>query len=266
MNMKIITSIHNEQLKLIAKLLQNAKSRREHRATVLEGVHLLDAYLNANQLPKRVFIPKNRLVSPEIQRIINRLPEHLITLVEPGVLNKISQLTESEDIMTWIELPISGNLPISDDCVVLENIQDSGNIGTILRSAAAAGVVQIVLSKGCADVWSPKVLRAGMGAHFLLKIHERVDLLAWRESFSGSVLVTALTKKNNVSLYDKQLDLTRSVAWVFGNEGSGVSADMLAQASAAVRIPMLGATESLNVAMAATICLFEQMRQRLNAS
>lgn len=150
--------------------------------------------------------------------------------------------------------------------MVLENIQDSGNIGTILRSAAAAGVVQIVLSKGCADVWSPKVLRAGMGAHFLLKIHERVDLLAWRESFLGSVLVTALTKKNNVSLYDKQLDLTRSVAWVFGNEGSGVSADMLAQASAAVRIPMLGATESLNVAMAATICLFEQMRERLNAS
>ena len=264
MNMKIITSVHNEQLKFISKLLQNAKSRREHRATVLEGVHLLDAYLDASHLPKRVFVPQNRLANPEIQRIINRLPEHLITLVEHGKLNKISQLTEAEDIMTWVELPISDSLPISDDCVVLENIQNSGNIGTILRSAAAAGVAQIVLSKGCADVWSPKVLRAAMGAHFLLKIHERVDLLDWRESFSGDVLATALTEKNNFSLYDKQLDLTKPVAWVFGNEGSGVSADMLAQANATVKIPMIGATESLNVAMAATICLFEQMRQRLN--
>ncbi len=261
--MKIITSVHNEQLKLLSKLLQSAKHRREHRATVLEGVHLLDAYLNAGFLPKQVFVPSHRATLSEWAQQLGRLPEERITFVESGALNKISQLTDAEEIMTWIDLPDTGSLKTNGDCIVLENIQDAGNIGTILRSAAASGVKEVVLSKGCADVWSPKVLRAAMGAHFLLNVFERVDLTTWRDDYRGRVLATALTEQNNFSLYDKQLDLTQPTAWLFGNEGNGVSPECLARADATVKIPMLGATESLNVAMAATICLFEQMRQRL---
>ena len=144
--------------------------------------------------------------------------------------------------------------------MVLERIQDPGNIGTILRSAAAAGVGQVVLSADCADTWSPKVLRAGMGAHFALRLFVEPDLAAWRERCHVPLLVTAL-RRNSVSLYD--YDLRAPAAWLFGNEGAGVSGTMLAAASRLVHIPMAAQTESLNVAMAATVCLFEQMRQRL---
>ena len=165
--------------------------------------------------------------------------------------------------MALIGLPQASSLPQAGDCVVLEQVQDPGNVGTVLRSAAASGVANVILSGESADVWSPKVLRAGMGAHFLLNLYPRTDLSTWRAGYTGKVWATALTERDNHSLY--ALDLREPAAWVFGNEGSGVSADMLAEVSGTVKIPMLGATETLNVAMAATVCLFEQMRQRIEA-
>ena len=129
------------------------------------------------------------------------------------------------------------------------------------ESAAACGIRRIILGEDSVDVWSPKVLRAGMGAHFLLELYPRTDLAAWRENYRGVVRATALGGVNNRSLYE--LDLRGDSAWLFGNEGSGVSEAMLQAADGTVHIPMPGATESLNVAMAATVCLFEQMRQRL---
>ena len=146
---------------------------------------------------------------------------------------------------------------------MLDAVQDAGNVGTVLRSAAAAGIRHVVLGAGCADAYSPKVLRAGMGAHFALTLHERVDLRDWLAGYPHRTLATALTEHNNFSLYE--LDLRPPSAWIFGNEGSGVSPDILAAADATVKIPMQGAVESLNIAQAATICLFEQMRQRLAA-
>lgn len=261
--MKLITSVHNEQLKHLNKLIQSAKFRREQGQTVLEGIHLLDVYLNAGGLPNQVFVPSNRLHHHEVVALLARVSPDCITQVEPSALAKISSLSDAQEVMTLIDLPPSQVLPTQEDCVVLENVQDVGNIGTILRSVAASGVDTVILSKGCADVWSPKVLRAGMGAHFLLTIHERVDLLAWRGQYRSPVLVTALSEQNPYSLYDANLNLRQANAWVFGNEGAGVSVEILAQADATVKIPMLRNTESLNVAMAATVCLFEQMRQRL---
>lgn len=119
-----------------------------------------------------------------------------------------------------------------------------------------------ILSQDSADVWSPKVLRAAMGAHFLLNIHSRVPMMQWLAEYQDTVWATALSEHNNFNLYD--MNLRQPAAWVFGNEGSGVSAEVLEKVSASVKIPMLGQTESLNVAMAATICLFEQMRQRIH--
>lgn len=101
-----------------------------------------------------------------------------------------------------------------------------------------------------------------MGAHFLLNIHSRVPMMQWLAEYQDTVWATALSEHNNFNLYD--MNLRQPAAWVFGNEGSGVSAEVLEKVSASVKIPMLGQTESLNVAMAATICLFEQMRQRIH--
>ena len=261
--MKTITSVHNESLRQLSRLLSSAKARRESGQAVLEGVHLLDACLNAGGSPEAVYVPEGRLRRAEIQALLARLPEDKITVVSQGALEKISALSGGEDVMSLIVCPLQGGLPQSGDCVVLERVQDPGNVGTILRSAAACGIRQVIFGEDCVDVWSPKVLRAGMGAHFLLALYPRTDLSAWRAGYRDPVRVTALGGRDNRSVYS--LDLKPASAWLFGNEGSGVSENMLDSADGTVHIPMIGATESLNVAMAATVCLFEQMRQRLHA-
>lgn len=258
--MKLITSAQNGLLKHLAKILSSAKYRREQRQTALEGVHLLQAFLDSGGVPLQVLLPETRLNHPEICALIGRLPADGLYAAADKALAKISSLAEGADIIALIEMPCDKSLPPTGDCVVLEQVQDPGNIGTILRSAAAAGVKQIVADKGCADIWSPKVLRAGMGAHFLLDIAVRADLSEWRQLYREAVYATALDSRA-VPLY--ALDLRRPAAWLFGNEGSGASPAALALADKSVLIPMAGATESLNVAMAATVCLFEQMRQRL---
>lgn len=261
--MKQITSAHNEQLKHLAKLLSQAKARKEYGQTVLEGVHLLQVYLQNGFQPLQVYIPESKLNIHEISALRAELPDNLITVVGDAALSKITSLTEAEEVMTLIRIPQQESLPASGDCVVLDKVQDPGNVGTVLRSAAAAGIQQMVLSADSADVWSPKVLRSGMGAHFLLKLFTRVDLSEWRKMYTDKVWATALSEHNNFNLYE--MDLQQPAAWVFGNEGSGVGQAMLSAVDGCVKIPMLGATESLNVAMAATVCLFEQMRQRLQA-
>ena len=259
--MKQITSNQNEALKHLSKLLSQAKARREFGQTVLEGVHLLDAFLNAGGVPLHVFVPEGKWVQAEIQALLARIDAERVSVVNHSALSKITSLTDAEDIMTLIAIPINYEAPKRDDCVVLERVQDPGNMGTILRSAAASGVQQLVLSTDCVDIWSPKVLRAGMGAHFLLKFSNRADLTRWYAAYQQPVWATALSEINNHDLY--QLDLSAACAWILGNEGCGVSQVMQETATGTVKIPMLGATESLNVAMAATVCLFEQMRQRL---
>ena len=170
----------------------------------------------------------------------------------------MSQYSSVTDIITTASKPQSPALPFGQSCIILENIQDSGNVGTILRSAAAAGINHVLLTSGCADVYSPKVLRAAMGAHFLLQINEYIDIPTFLNSFTGTSLATALDKHSN-SLY--QTDLTEQIALIVGNEGAGVSPAVLQNVDQCIYIPMLGQTESLNVAMAATICLFERVRQ-----
>ena len=141
--------------------------------------------------------------------------------------------------------------------VLLEAIQDPGNLGTMLRSATAAGVDAVYLSAGCADAWSPKVLRGGMGAHFATQIIEQADLIAIAQAFDGIVCATALDAPN--SLF--HTDLTGKVGFAIGNEGAGLSAPLRAVTKCAITIPMPGQIESLNAAAALAVCVFERVRQ-----
>ena len=258
--MNTIESAQNPALKHLSKLLRSARARRESGQAVLEGAHLLAAYLQAGGQVLQAYVPASKMQQPETARLLSQLPSERVVQTVGAALQKITSLTDAEEITTLIALPPTEPFDAEADCVVLERIQDPGNIGTILRSAAAAGVGQVVLSADCADVWSPKVLRAGMGAHFSLRLFVEPDLVTWRERCRVPLLATAL-HRNSVNLYD--CDLCAPAAWLFGNEGAGVSETMLAAASRLVHIPMAEQTESLNVAMAATVCLFEQMRQRL---
>jgi len=139
---------------------------------------------------------------------------------------------------------------------MLEDIQDPGNLGSILRTALGAGVDTAFLSKGCTDVWSPKCLRGGQGAQFYLPIVEGVDLVEKLDTFTGSSYAMTVSDQ---SLY--QQDLTDPCLFVIGNEGAGLSDAVINHASQSLSIPMDPNLESLNAAAATAICLFERKRQ-----
>jgi len=145
--------------------------------------------------------------------------------------------------------------------VFLEGIQDPGNVGAILRSAAAFGISDAVLDAHCADAWSPKVLRAAMGAHFSMQIAERADLAKSMDRFAGKI--ACAVPRGGVPIAGA--DLSGRIGWLFGAEGRGVSEALAARATLKVTIPMPGGAESLNVAAAAAICFYELSRRGARA-
>jgi len=151
---------------------------------------------------------------------------------------------------------------VTDDCVVLDNVQDPGNVGSIMRTCAAAGIRRLVLTPGSAGAWSGKVLRAAQGAHFALEVYEQVAAATVLERLAVPMVVTTLADASDLYL----TALPEPAAWVFGHEGQGVGSELLAQAACRVRIPQTEGVESLNVAAAAAVCLFEQRRRRLTGA
>jgi TrmH family RNA methyltransferase len=179
-----------------------------------------------------------------------------------ALFHALSQVEHGVDLLFVIDTPQPRPVgTLERGAVLLDNLQDPGNVGSILRSAAAAGIAAVYCSPGTAFVWSPKVLRAGMGAHFGLEIHEQADLATLIRGAGVPVLATS--SHADTTLFDA--DLRQPVAWLFGHEGQGVSADLLALATQRLAIPHLGEMESLNVAASAAICLFEQVRQKTSA-
>jgi TrmH family RNA methyltransferase len=260
--MQPISSREHPFFKQLVKLERSAKQRRKNGLTLLDGIHLIEAYCAALGPPVNFITSKSGYAHTEIKRIIQKQTKKVVILSD-ALFCEASPVKTPTGIMAMIAIPEINAVSINQReafSVMLESIQDPGNLGSILRSAAAAGVCDVFLSKNCADAWSPKVLRAAMGAHFLLHIYERSDLLTVAQQFSGKVFSTSLHAKN--SLYQTQL--TGPIAFVFGNEGKGLSDEMLKISSAQIKIPMPGKTESLNAAAAAAICLFESVRQRIN--
>lgn len=262
--MQSITSREHAIFKQLAKLEKSARQRRIDGLTLLDGVHLIQAYLTAQQMPRKLIVSESGCKHLEIRSLLSGFSKHAeipITMFSDGLFRQISPVKTPTGILALIDIPSSAPNAINDDlvfCVLLEAIQDPGNLGSILRSAAAAGVSDVYLSDGCADAWSPKTLRAAMGAHFLLTLHEPSNLIQVAQRFNGRVIATTLQATQH--LY--QTDLSGPVAFVFGNEGAGLSPQMLQAANEQVTIPMYQQTESLNAAAAAAICLFEKVRQQ----
>ena len=146
----------------------------------------------------------------------------------------------------------------NEDCILLHGIQNPGNLGGIFRVAKAAGINNVLVSSNSVDVYNPKVLRASQGAIFGLNIFTNIDVLDFIDKYNYEIAAT--TPVAHKSLYDT--NLIQPIAWIFGNEGSGLGGDLLNKVKTSIAIPMYNDTESLNVVMAATVCLFEQMRQR----
>lgn len=256
--MSLITSRQNSLIKHIVRLLDSARERRKSAEFILEGIHLAQACRDAGWPVSQLLVAESALRHPEIARLLGAWTDFPPIVLVDALFAQIFDIQPSVGIALLLPLPEQRAGGTSDFMLLLDDVQDPGNVGTIMRTAVAAGVEQIFLSPGCADVWSPKVLRAAMGAHFLVDISADVDLAELIRSRSNKFLVTDLTATQ--SLY--QLDLRGPVAMIFGNEGAGVRAELRALASEKIIIPMPGRIESLNVAAAAAICLFECVRQR----
>lgn len=256
--MRHITSADNPRFRALLKLHESSRERRTAGLSLLDGVHLVGSYLERIGGPDTLVVSESKLHDPEVASIVGRtdMPEALV--LSDTLFRQLSSVATPTGILAAVKTPRPRAIPaVPGPCVLLEDIQDPGNLGSILRSAAAAGVDEIYLSRKCVQAWSPRVLRAGMGAHFAVSVFEDVDLEAFTGSYPGTVLAAAAAAGTPV--YDA--DLTGRVALVFGNEGAGLSPALRGRAHSTISIPMPGKTESLNVAAAAAVCLFERVRQ-----
>lgn len=254
--MDIIQSRQNALVKACIKLANSRRERLKSGKSLLDGVHLINAALGAGVDIDKLLVAVSAVEKPEIKQLVMQYPDKLV-MVDDVLFAEVSELTSLSGAVALWTLP-SKPVPVNRGLVlVLDGVQDPGNVGAILRTAAAVGVAQVWLSEQCADAWSPKVLRAGMGAHFLLPILERAPVVEWLSNFIGAKAVTTL--EASVSLY--QADLRADLALVMGSEGQGISPEVLALADLRLRIPMHAGLESLNVGAATAICLYERLRQ-----
>ena len=257
--MKAVSSRDNAAFKAMAKLATSTSERKRRGLTVLDGAHLVAAFLDSNREVDSLMVSAAALERTEIASLVDRVPASRVTVITEALFTALSTVDSATGLIAAAATPEGRAVPPDADLVlVLEGIQDPGNVGTLLRSAAAAGAGHAVLSGDCAFAWSLKTIRAAMGAHFALNIVEGVDLVAFLDAFKGTAV--ALVGESKRSLYE--VDLRGPLAIVVGNEGAGLTPAVRGHTDLTARIPMPGKMESLNAGVAGSLALFEAVRQR----
>lgn len=257
--LKRIQSRENPWYKSLVRLASSSRERRREGRAILDGPHLIAAWSACGGVAEALVASESGSARPEARALLEATPARTRVVVPDRMFDALAQVATPVGILAVVATPAPAAPPEAlDDALLLDGLQDAGNLGSILRSAAAAGVRTVCLAPGSVFAWSPKVLRAGMGAHFGLEIHESVRLEDLAARCRGRLIATDPRAERALDA----TDLRGPVAWIFGNEGAGISPALAARASDRVRIPMPGGAESLNVAAAAAICLFEQVRQR----
>ena len=272
MNFDLITSKENPLFKEIRNLQatgsKGQKARLASGQALLEGIHLVQTWVGDPAL--KILLTselglKNIEISQAVYEHIEICSDTKVYQLDSALWDLLSDLVNAPHIAGLLDLPKAYLTPpqsiatLDGDVVILDRIQDAGNVGSILRTAAAAGFTQVIATTGCAHLWSSKVLRAGMGAHRLLDLYEGWSNQQVLSAVTAPML--AATADAEEELFSLKKDLLRPVAWIMGSEGQGVSEDLLAQAKG-VSIPIDPRVESLNVSTAAAVCLFETMRIR----
>lgn len=255
MRLKPVISKDNPVFQGLLDLAQHRQARQQLQRTLLDGEHLVEEALLAGHRPLRLVFADGY---DGVERWAGRLPEVPMTSLPEGLFRRLSAVQHPTGMLAEIAIPGAQMTTEPRFAMFVEAVQDPGNLGALMRCAAAADVDRVCLSPGCAEAWSPKTLRGGQGAQFHLDIRERVDLAAAARAFRGGVY--AALPGASRSLFS--LDLGGPCAFVFGNEGTGLVGEVLAHAEP-FSIPMPGRAESLNVAAAAAVCLFERVRQGL---
>ena len=243
-----ISSRDNALIKDLRRLSQDNTAYRKQGRVWLEGDHLCRAALARGLKPVMAVFSESFWPPPHVlwaQAAIKNI------VIPDALLPEISGLESPARMGFVLELPAAPELQPGAASVILDRVQDAGNVGSILRSAAAFGFGQVIALKGTAALWSPKVLRAGMGAHFALRLMEGVE----PETLARLTVPIIVTSSHHGSFLHQQ-SLPMPSAWAMGHEGQGVSDNLMDSASLKVRINQPGGEESLNVAAAAAVCLY----------
>jgi TrmH family RNA methyltransferase len=251
-----ITSRANPLLVALRKLQRDGAAYRRSGPVWLEGEHLCAAALSRGVAVRQALVSASGWARSARRDLVRAAAR--VAVLPDELFAELGTLESPADIGFVIAAPPPAAPAAGVATVVLDRLQDAGNVGSILRSAAALGVQQVLALKGTAALWSPKVLRAGMGAHFALRLAEGVDedaLLALGLPLVGT--------SSHAGQALPQAALPQPAAWLLGHEGQGVSARLAAACVAQVRIPQPGGEESLNVAAAAAICFYESLRRAL---
>lgn len=262
----MISSVHNPRVQWVRELQAKPRARRQAGLCVVEGVRLVEealAYPEHVAMPAAEQVFYTADVSERGQALVQTCLSQGVQVEEVAahVMGAICETQTPQGLLAVVRIPRHLQPAVLDFALILDGMRDPGNLGSVLRTAAAAGVGAVLLPPGTVDPYAPKVLRSGMGAHFHLKIFE----LSWEE-IRGMVIVhrlsTYLAAARQGAVYT-QADLRRPLALVVGGEAAGAGDEIQGLVPALIHIPMPGGSESLNVAAAAAVILFEVVRQRM---
>ncbi len=258
----MITSTQNPKIQRIRDLLAHSRSRSEQKAFVIEGIRLVEEAVQSGVKPEIFYYSSQ--INPRGMDLIEKVRFAGIPIeeIESSLMNRLSDTERSQGILAVIPEKHVVLPETLDFILVLDSIKDPGNMGTILRTACAAGVNAVFLSPKCVDIYSPKVLRSAMGAHFKLPMVEINWHLMKTEISSGSIEpeIYLADVRQGEPLW--KCDLTLPIALIISSEATGASPEAVEIASQKIHIPMPGGFESLNASMAAAVLLFEVVRQR----
>ncbi len=270
MHDNFISSHQNSLIKKVKKLGESARFRKKENIILLDGIHLIQEFLKKDSSQaqndrckniRNILVTEKFEQNPEFRDLEAKYKiSHKISVVADHISGKITPNASPSGIITLITKPKTESIKKDYDFILLlDGIQDPGNMGTILRSAAATGVQAVFGSPECVDLWSPKVLRSAMGGHFHIDIFDNFSLETIKENFSGNIYGAFMDGEN---IFKE--DFTEKTAFIMGNEGAGISPKVEIICNKRISIPMENKVESLNVGTATTICCYEKYRQKFS--
>ena len=250
--MDIISSTKNEKIKDLVKL-QTAKGRKKAGMYLLEGEHLVEEAIKEKAPIELIVVTSNRL--EDYQNLISQTDEQVL-VVSQDVFHKLSMTETTQGILAVVKIDKQESLPFSGRFIVLDAVQDPGNLGTIVRTADAAGFDAVVLGTGTVDLYNDKVIRSMQGSHFHIPVFQ-ADLREYLSALKNQGVEVAVTALHRDSKDYSILQGKSDIVIVVGNEGQGVSSEVIELADVVVTIPMFGKAESLNVAIASALLMYK---------
>ncbi len=252
---KRVSSRENPLLVRLRKLAADPAGYRKQGLVWIEGEHLCSAWLQRGGAVAQAVITEPAWATPALHALAAQAAA--VAVIPAALMASLSTLESSPPLAFCVPWRGTGELRPAQPGLVLDRLQDAGNVGNLLRSASAFGFMQVIALKGSVALWSPKVLRAGMGAHFGLHLVEGAD-----EASLDRLGIPLLAGSPHAAQAIHEVALPWPCAWLMGHEGQGVSPGLLRRCAQVLRIPQPGGEESLNVAAAGAVCLYESARQR----